>query len=144
MLYHKESFREITKFQWSRSRLFSSRCSNLTKKRLYEVSGAKQDFRKQEENVIKQIPGNTAFTKQCLEVLNKKVTDLKKKLKFTKNNTEDKITDFKEKLAAEEKNMKSLGDYVKVIQSTKLSWVVDIEKMLVDLEDRSRTKQFKN
>lgn len=68
---------------------------------------------------------------------------MEKKLKFTKNNTEDKITDFKEKLAAEEKNMKSLGDYVKVRQSTKLSWVVDIENMLVDLENRSRTNSLK-
>ena len=102
-----------------------------------------QMFRKQEKNVIKRITGNTAFTKQRLEVLNKEVTDLKKKLKFTKNNTEDKITDFKEKLASEEKNMESLGDYVKVIQSMKLSLTVDIENMLVDLEDRSRRNSLK-
>ena len=37
-----------------------------------------QMFRKQEKNVIKRITGNTAFTKQRLEVLNKELTDLKK------------------------------------------------------------------
>ena len=95
-----------------------------------------ENFRKQEENLKKLIPENTTPTIKCLDALRKRVTVVKESLKCTQSGFEGKIVDFNERLtAAEKKNQICKESDVKVIQSAKPSWVIDIENKLVNLED---------
>lgn len=61
-------------------------------------------LRKYEENLIKLTSANISVTNQHLDALRKELTDLKEKLKFTQNNTEDNDSKFKEKLTAVERD----------------------------------------
>ena len=76
--------------------------------------------------------------------MRKRVTVVKESLKCTQNGFEGKIVDFNERLtAAEKKNQICKESDVKVIQSAKPSWVIDIENKLVNLEDWSRKNILK-
>ena len=74
-------------------------------------------FRKQEENLIELISGDTTLTNQLLHTLSKEVTDLKESLKFTQKKVEDKITDFMERMNVVKKEINSVREDANPIQN---------------------------
>ena len=100
-------------------------------------------FRSHENSIMHLISGNTTQTNLRLDNLSKEIADLRESLEFTQEETEEKFSKLNEKITSMERNLLSLKKYIEVIQTTKLSWAIEIENKLEDLEDRSRRNNLR-
>ena len=100
-------------------------------------------FRSHEHSIMQLISGNTTLTNQRLDNLSKEIADLKESREFTQEETERKFSMLTEKISTMEKNLFSLKKDIDIIQTTKLSWAIDIENKHVDLENCSRRNNLR-
>ena len=95
-------------------------------------------LREHEASVVQLISGNNSLTNQRLDSLSKDINELKESLEFSKNEYDDKFKNIGDKVQKLEEEINLMKEELHVIQTTKLSWVMETDAKLVDLKDRSR------
>ena len=95
-------------------------------------------FHKQEQSFLALISGNNSLTNQRLDSLSKDINELKESLEFSQNEYDDKFKNIGDKVQKLEEEINLMKEELHVIQTTKLSWVMETDAKLVDLKDRSR------
>ena len=71
------------------------------------------------------------------------VQELKESLSLTQNDIDQKFSSINEKVQSLEKKLSSTKEDVRVIQTTGPTWVLEIRRKLMDLEDRSRRNNLR-
>ena len=95
-------------------------------------------FRSHENSIMQLTSGNTTPTNQILDNLSEAIADLEESLEFNQGETDGKFSKLNEKVTSMERNLFRLKKDIKVIQTTRPNWTMEIKNKLVDLEDRSR------
>ena len=95
-------------------------------------------LREHEASVVQLISGNNSLTNQRLDSLSKDINELKESLEFSQNEYDDKFKNIGDKVQKLEEEINLMKEELHVIQTTKLSWVMETDAKLVDLKDRSR------
>ena len=89
-------------------------------------------LREHEASVVQLIYGNNSLTNQRLDSLSKDINDLKESLEFSQNEYDDKFKNISEKVQKLEEEINLMKEELHVIQTTKLSWVMETDVKLVD------------
>ena len=89
-------------------------------------------LREHEASVVQLIYGNNSLTNQRLDSLSKDINDLKESLEFSQNEYDDKFKNISEKVQKLEEEINLMKEELHVIQTTKLSWVMETDAKLVD------------
>ena len=95
-------------------------------------------FHKQEQSILALMSGNNSLTNQRLDNLSKDINDMKESLEFSQNEYDDKFKNVGDKIQNLEEKINLMEKELRVIQTTKPSWVIETNAKLIDLEDRSR------
>ena len=95
-------------------------------------------FRSHENSIMQLTSGNTTPTNQILDNLSEAIADLEESLEFNQGETDGKFSKLNEKITSMERNLFRLKKDIKVIQTTRPNWTMEIKNKLVDLEDRSK------
>ena len=89
-------------------------------------------LREHEASVVQLISGNNSLTNQRLDSLSKDINELKESLEFSQNEYDDKFKNISEKVQKLEEEINLMKEELHVIQTTKLSWVMETDVKLVD------------
>ena len=89
-------------------------------------------LREHEASVVQLIYGNNSLTNQHLDSLSKDINDLKESLEFSQNEYDDKFKNISKKVQKLEEEINLMKEELHVIQTTKLSWVMETDAKLVD------------
>ena len=92
---------------------------------------------------MQSISGNTALRDKILVNLSKDVADLKESLQFIKHEAEQKFSKINEKISTLEGNLLRIKNEIEAIQTTEPRWAIEIDNILVDIEDSSRSQNLR-
>ena len=92
---------------------------------------------------MQSISGNTALRDKTLVNLSKDVADLKESLQFIKHEAEQKFSKINEKISTLEGNLLRIKNEIEAIQTTEPRWAIEIDNILVDIEDSSRSQNLR-
>ena len=102
-------------------------------------------FTKHEKLVLGLISGHQALLKQrvdelcgSLTLVKTGVEEFKESYSCTQNDIDQMFLNINEKIQSLEKELSSTKEEVCVIQTTEPTWALEINRKIVDLEDRSR------
>ena len=100
-------------------------------------------FHKQEQSILTLTSGNNSLTNQRLDNLSKDLNDLKESLEFSQNEYDDKFKNMGDKIQKLEEKINLMKEELHVIQITKLSWAIETDARLIDLDDCSRRNNLR-
>ena len=95
------------------------------------------EFRKQEQNLVKIISGNLEITVQEIKSLKNEMNELKKSMKFTQNNLEERVNSIEENMCSVKEDLKEIDKY-QIDPDYVNDSLTDVRNNLTELEDRSR------
>ena len=101
-------------------------------------------FRSHENSIMQLISGNATLTNEKLDNLSKEIADLKESLEFTREETEEKFSELNGRITSIERNLFSLKKGIEVIQTTKPSGTIEIEKQTCGPRRPFQEEQFTN
>ena len=95
------------------------------------------EFKKQEENLVKIITGNFEITMQEIKSLKNKVNELKKTMELTQNDLEERVNNVEENECQVKEDLKEIYEY-HIDPDYVNDSLMDIRNKLTELEDSSR------
>ena len=100
------------------------------------------EFKKQEQNLVKLISGNLEITMQEIKSLKNEVNELKKSMEFAQNDLEETVNNVEENMCKVSEDLKEIYKY-QIDKDYVNNSLTDIRNKLTELEDRSRRNNIR-